>query len=119
MATTIDSTVSLSNAQEAADWLKTALPQYQSTVRMGKVIIVGTGMATGIGIVPKGPNRARLNWQFPSMGVQMLLTLAIVFTGILPGLVAFLIVWLSVKSDVQKIERDITAALASGAPPQG
>lgn len=117
MATTVQSTVSLSNAHEVATWLGTVLPQYKTSVRMGKVVIVGTGMATGIGIVPRGPNKAKLNWQFPSMGVQLLLTLGIVFSGILPGLIAFLIVWLSVKDDVNKIEQDITTALESGAAP--
>ena len=51
------------------------------------------------------------------MAVQILLTLSIFLSGILPGLVVFLIVWLSVKSNVQKVEQDIIAALTSGAAP--
>src|SRR5690606_22234438 len=107
-----------SDVQEVATWLGTVLPQYKTTVRaMGKVIVVGTGMATGIGIVPKGANKATLNWQFPNLVVQTLIMLSIILTGILPGAIVLLIVWFSVKGQVNKIEQDIIAALTSGAGP--
>jgi len=70
-------------------------------------VVVGIGAATGVGVVIRGSNQVRMNWQFPNIGVQMVLTLAIIFTGLLPGLLAFLFVWLSVKDDVKRIEGEV------------
>lgn len=117
MATTVQSTVQLPDAQQLATQLRPAFPNYKIAARGRKVVVIGTGSATGVGIAIRGPHQAKLNWQFPSLGVQMLLTVGIVFTGILPGLIAFLIVWLVVKDDVKRIEQEVTTVLQNAAPP--
>ncbi len=91
----VASQMPLDNPQQVVQWLQSTMPQYTYTVR-GNYVIVGAGSATGVLIRGAGPGRAKLIWAFPSMAVQLLLTLGMVFTGILPGLVAFGIVWLVV-----------------------
>lgn len=117
MATTIQSSVPLTNAQALVGFLAPQFPNYKVSARGSKVVVIGTGAATGVGVMIRGPQQARFNWQFPNIGVQMLLTLAIVFTGILPGLIAFLLVWLSVKDNVKRIEQEVTQVLQGGAVP--
>jgi hypothetical protein len=86
------------------------------------MVLVGNGSATGVLIKARG-NNASLIWAFPSMGVQLVLTLLIVFSGILPGLLLFLIVWLMVKGGVDEIKRNISGVLQGGGamagPPLG
>jgi hypothetical protein len=106
----------LNNPQQLLPWLQPQLPQYQCFVRQ-RWVVVGKGSATGVLIRPTG-NGAKLVWAFPSMAVQMLLTLSIIFTGILPGLILFLIVWLSVKSGVAEIRQNLAAVLSGQAPAQ-
>jgi hypothetical protein len=118
MATTLQTSVPLGDATQLAAWLGSLFPHYKTQTRGRKVVVVGSGAATGIGVVIRGPTQVRLNWQFPNMGVQMLLVLAIIFTGLLPGLVGFLVVWLVVKDGVKRIEQDVTAALQGGAAAQ-
>ncbi len=111
----------LNNAQQLQQWLQGALPQYTYTTR-AKMVLVGNGSATGVLIKARG-NSASLIWAFPSMGVQLVLTLLIVFSGILPGLLLFLIVWLVVKGGVDEIKQNISGVLQGGGamagPPQG
>jgi hypothetical protein len=110
----------LNNAQQLQQWLQGALPQYTYTTR-ANMVLVGNGSATGVLIKASG-NNASLVWAFPSMGVQLVLTLLIVLSGILPGLLLFLIVWLAVKGGVDEIKQNIAGVLQGGAmagPPQG
>jgi hypothetical protein len=111
MATTVQTSVPLGDATQLAAWLGPMFPHYETQTRGRKVVVVGSGAATGIGVVIRGPQQVRINWQFPNMGVQIVLVLAIIFTGLLPGLIAFLIVWVSVKGGVERIEQEVTAAL--------
>lgn len=78
-------------------------PHYTYSVR-AHTLVVGNGAATGVVLVPKGGNTVSLAWGFPNMGVQLILTLAIVFTGILPGLILFGLVWAVVSSDVDRMK---------------
>ncbi|NVB36242.1 hypothetical protein G6O69_36745 [Pseudenhygromyxa sp. WMMC2535] len=116
MATKVDSAISLSNAQDLVGYLGERLPNYEISARGPKVVVVGEGLATGVGVVIRNANQVKLNWQFPSMLVQILLTLFIVFTGLLPGLLVLLFVWLAVKGGVKRIEGEVIAALQQPAP---
>jgi phage shock protein PspC (stress-responsive transcriptional regulator) len=119
MATTVQTSVPLGDSTQLAAWLGPMFPHYKMQARGRKVLVVGSGAATGIGVVIGGPQQVKINWQFPNMFVQILLVLGIVLGGILPGLVVFLIVWLSVKDDVKRIEQEVTAVLqGAGAYPQ-
>ena len=106
--------VPLDNPQMLQQWLMQVLPGYTYTVR-GSFVVVGKGSATGVLIRPNGPGRAKLQWAFPSMGVQMVLTLSIVLTGILPGLILFGIVWAAVSGNVGAMKNQIAQVLAQGA----
>lgn len=108
------SALALTDAQSLANFFTSKFPNYKIIPRGKKVVVVGTGAAKGVGVIIRGPDKFRMNWQFPSLGAQMVLVLSIVLTGILPGLIAFLIVWLVVKDDVNRIKQEVTAALAQG-----
>jgi hypothetical protein len=101
----------LTNAQQVLGYVQQQLPNYKCFVRQN-FVVVGNGSATGVLIRPEGANGAKLIWAFPSMGVQLLLTLSIVLSGILPGLILFGIVWLSVKSGVEQIRKDVAGVLS-------
>jgi len=107
----------LNNPQQLMQWLQPQLPQYKCQVRQ-RWVVVGKGAATGVLIRPSGPNGAKLVWAFPSMGAQILVNLSIIFTGILPGLIIFLIVWLSVKSGVAEIRQTLAGLLTGQAQAQ-
>jgi hypothetical protein len=113
----VQSPYPLNNPQQLLQWLQPQVPQYQCIVRH-RWVVVGKGSATGVLIRPTGANGAKLVWAFPSMGVQLLVTLSIVFTGILPGLVLFLIVWLSVKGGVEEIRKTLAPILSGQAAQQ-
>ncbi len=114
----VSSQMPLDNPQQVVQWLQSMMPGYTYTVR-GSYVTVGAGSATGVLIRSAGPGRAKLIWAFPSMAVQLILTLAIVFSGILPGLLAFGIVWLVVSGDVNRMRNDIAQALMGQAPVAG
>lgn len=97
--------------------LRATFPQYSVINRSG-IVIVGDGAATGVMIKPSGQNAFTLAWGFPSMAVQMVLTLTIVLTGILPGLLAFGIVWLVVRSGVDRLKREVSTVMMGGVAPQ-
>jgi hypothetical protein len=107
----------LNNPQQLMQWLQPQLPQYKCQVRQ-RWVVVGKGSATGVLIRPSGANGAKLVWAFPSMGAQILVNLSIIFTGILPGLIIFLIVWLSVKSGVAEIRQTLATLLSGQAQAQ-
>jgi hypothetical protein len=79
--------------------------------------VVGDGAATGVLVKLTGNGQAKLLWAFPSMGAQIVLNLSIVLTGILPGLLIFLFVWLSVKGGVERLKNEVSAALSGGVVP--
>jgi hypothetical protein len=106
----VQSAYPLTNAQEVLGFLQAQLPQYKCFVRQN-FVVVGNGSATGVIIKPGGGNNATLAWAFPSMGVQLLVTLSI-FAGLLPGLILFGIVWLSVKGGVDEIRKNIAGVLS-------
>ena len=82
----------LHDKQQLAQWLQSRFPQYRVEPSMHGVI-VGNGLATGVLVRDMGGGRARLIWEFPNMGAKIAVTLSIVLTGILPGLIAYGIVW--------------------------
>ncbi|MBW2526384.1 MAG: hypothetical protein JRI23_19545, partial [Deltaproteobacteria bacterium] len=96
--------------------LSASFPSYTVKVRQG-MVLVGSGAATGVIIKPAGPGAANLAWAFPSMAVQFLLTFSIIFTGILPGLIIFLITWLVVKGGVDQLKQEVATVLGGGAAP--
>ncbi|MGZ3417135.1 MAG: hypothetical protein ACXVEF_32580 [Polyangiales bacterium] len=102
--------------QQVEGHLRAVFPRYSVIVRAGNVI-VGDGAATGVLVKRGGPGDVTLIWAFPNMAVQMVLTLAIVLTGILPGLVLFGITWLVVRSGVARLKQEVATVLAGGAPP--
>ena len=92
----IQTAFSTHHDERVANWLRQTLPGYSITIRQG-MVIVGTGSATGVLISYKGPRQAKLAWAFPSLAVHLIIVFSILFTGILPGLLVLLIVWLAVK----------------------
>jgi len=102
--------------QQIEAHLRATFPRYTVVSRAG-FPLVGNGSATGVLVRPSGQGQVNLVWAFPSMGVQILVTLTIVLTGLLPGLFLFLIVWLSVKSGVERLKQEIATVLTGGAPP--
>src|SRR6478609_9825074 len=103
-------------AQQIEAHFRSVFPRYSVISRAGSVI-VGDGAATGVLLKRSGPNDVTLVWAFPSMAVQMILTLAIVLTGILPGLALFGITWLVVSSGVARLKQEVATVLSGGAPP--
>ncbi|APR85669.1 Hypothetical protein A7982_11018 [Minicystis rosea] len=79
--------------------------------------IVGDGLATGVMLKPAGPGLLKTGWAFPSAVTQILVLLTIL-AGLLPGLTLFLIVWLSTKGGVARLEQEIATVLAGGPSPQ-
>jgi hypothetical protein len=104
--------VQIANLQQLQQWLQSSMPQFTYAIR-GKGIVVGKGLATGVIITPQGGQRYKFNWAFPSMGVQIVINLSFL-AGILPGLIAFLVIWLVVSSRVDGIKRDLKQFLESG-----
>jgi hypothetical protein len=105
-------------SEQLAAHFRTAFPSYTVTMRAGNVL-VGAGAATGVMIQLKGQGQAKLVWAFPSMAAQIVLMLSVVLTGLLPGLLVLLIVWLATKGGVARLEQEVSQVLAGGAPPQG
>ncbi|MBI2389735.1 MAG: hypothetical protein HYV09_09075 [Deltaproteobacteria bacterium] len=97
--------------------LRAAFPRYSVTTRAG-VVLVGDGAATGVMIKQSGQGTAKLVWAFPSMAAQIAVTLFMVLTGLLPGLIVFGIVWLTVKGGVARLKQEVATVLAGGAPVQ-
>lgn len=97
--------------------LRAAFPRYSVTTRAG-VVLVGDGAATGVMIKQGGQGTAKLMWAFPSMGAQIAVTLFMVLTGLLPGLIVYGIVWLTVKGGVARLKQEVATVLAGGAVPQ-
>ncbi len=102
--------------QQIEAHLRAMFPRYSVTMR-GGVPIVGDGAATGVMVKLAGPGQVKLAWAFPSMGAQMAVTLSIVLTGLLPGLILFGIVWLVVQGGVGRMKQEIASVLTGGAPP--
>ncbi|MGZ5969944.1 MAG: hypothetical protein ACXWP4_19865, partial [Polyangiales bacterium] len=103
--------------QQIEAYLRSSFPRYSVISRAG-IPIVGDGAATGVMVKPSGPGYVTLGWAFPSMAAQILVTLTIVLTGILPGLLVFGIVWLVVKGGVARLKQEVSTVLAGGAPMQ-
>lgn len=93
------------------------MPQYEHFTRGGSAC-VGNGLATGVVVKPDGPHSVKLGWEIPNLPVKLLLMLSIVFTGILPGLLLFGLVWMVISSDVERLKQEIAHALTSGQPMQ-
>jgi hypothetical protein len=102
--------------QQIESHLRALFPRYSVISRAGSVL-VGDGAATGVMLKRNGPSDVTLIWAFPNIAVQMVLTLAIVLTGILPGLVLFGITWLVVRNDVARLKQEVASVLSGGAPP--
>jgi hypothetical protein len=102
--------------QQIEAHFRSVFPRYSVVSRAGSVI-VGDGAATGVLLKRSGTSDVTLVWAFPSMAVQMILTLAIVLTGILPGLILFGITWMVVSSGVARLKQEVATVLQGGAPP--
>ncbi len=105
----------IQNKEQLAQWLQGLFPRYAVKPTMHGVV-VGDGVATGVLIRDMGGGRAKLVWEFPNIAIKMLLTVSIVLTGILPGLILFGIVWLATKGDVERMTNEVAGALSGGAP---
>ena len=103
-------------SQQIEQHLRASFPRYSVKSR-GGIPIVGDGAATGVMVKVGGGGFVTLGWAFPSMGAQIALNLFIVLTGILPGLIVFGIVWLTVKSGVERLKNEVAAVLQGGAAP--
>ncbi|MEZ4411230.1 MAG: hypothetical protein R3A52_32825 [Polyangiales bacterium] len=105
----------IQNKEQLAQWLQGLFPRYEVKTTMHGVV-VGDGVATGVLIRDMGGGRAKLIWEFPNIAIKMLLTLSIVLTGILPGLIVFGLVWLTTKGNVERMTNEVAGALSGGAP---
>ena len=112
----VPSQMPLENPQQVQQWLQSMMPQYTYAIR-GSYVVVGDGAATGVLIRSAGPGRAKLVWAFPSMGLQIALSVAMVLTGILPGLIAFGIVWAATSSGVDALRQQVAHALSGAMAP--
>lgn len=93
--------------------LQPLLPQYTFSQR-GNFLIVGNGLMTGVRIKLDGPQSVRLNWVMPNMGIEILVSLSIVFSGILPGLVLLGLIWAVVSGEVGTMKQQVAQALTTG-----
>ena len=107
MFRTAASQVPLDNIHQ---WLSRALPQYSYSAQL----VVGSGIATGVRVFSQTPGIVTLRWAIPSRTVRILLTLAVISTAIVPGLVMLSILWLSVARDVERMKGEIATVLARG-----
>ena len=98
--------------------LEQHLPQYKYSFRIGKFVDCGQTFFVGATVVPKKDGIV-INSGFPSAGANMFFTLFMFATGILVGLVLWLIVW---KGSQDKVRDQVGAVLnhvfAGGPQPQ-
>lgn len=107
----------VASGEQLRGYLQSLMPQYEHFTRGGSAC-VGAGLVTGVVVKPDGSNAVNLGWEMPNLPVKLLLTLSIVFTGILPGLLAFGIVWMVISGDVERLKQEVAHALTSGQPMQ-
>ena len=68
----IESAIALTDSDALAKLFTSKFPNYKIIPRGKKVVVVGTGAAKGVGVIIRGPNKFRMNWQFPSIAVQLI-----------------------------------------------
>lgn len=95
--------------------LEQHLPKYQYAFRVGRFVDCQKSFFTGCTIVPKRDGLA-INSNFPSYGSSVLFTLFMLFTGILIGLLLWLLIF---KGGQNKVRDEVAATLGPilGAPP--
>lgn len=93
--------------------LQTALPQYSFVIR-GNALVVGNGLCTGLQLKLAAPTVVRTGWVIPNMFVQIVWSLTMVLTGILPGLLVYGLIYLVVKGEVARLEQNIQTILRGG-----
>lgn len=86
--------------------LEQRLPQYKYSFR-GNMVIAAKSGTVGAVIAPR-KEHIIINGNFPSMGVQILFTLFMIFTGILVGLLLWLIAW---KGGQDKVRDEVESVL--------
>jgi hypothetical protein len=96
--------------------LQATLPQYTFVIRANS-LVVGHGLCTGLQLKLATPSCVRTSWVIPNMAVQIMWSLTMVLTGIIPGLLVYGLIYLIVKSDVVQIEQHIQTILRGGAVP--
>ena len=98
--------------------LEQHLPQYKYAFRVGKFVDCKQTFFIGATVVPK-KDAIVINSNFPSPGANMLFTLFMFATGILIGLILWLIIW---KGSQDKVRDAVGAVLnhvfAGGPQPQ-
>lgn len=105
------------SGEQLRGYLQSLLPQHEHFTRGGSAC-VGAGLMTGVVVKPDGPNAVSLGWEMPNIGVKLFMVLAIVFSGILPGLLLWGLAWMVISSDVERLKQEVAMALSSGAPMQ-
>jgi len=107
----------LQSAAAILETLRSVRPDYSYELvenRFIQGVIVGDGKVSGVQANLKD-GTISLGWQMPDKVVRMLLPLSIVLSGLLPGLLLFLIVWLINRGRIESIKADIAFILSGGA----
>ncbi len=93
--------------------LQSTLPQYGFVIR-GNSLVVSNGLCTGLQLKLAAPTVVRTGFVIPNMAVQLLWTLTMVLTGILPGLLLYGIIYLVVKGELARMEQNIQTIMRGG-----
>lgn len=97
--------------------LDAQLPQYRSSIRLGRMVDCQKGFFTGATIIPKRDGLV-INGSFPSAGANMIFVLIMFASGILIGLLLWLIIWRSGQNRVRdEVARVLAPVYGAQLPP--
>lgn len=103
------------SAQQLCSWLQAQMPHHRFKV-VGKSVTMIKSSWVGLSIMPMG-NTVRLSGDMPPDAGARILLNALFPVGILPGIIAYLIFWLSVRSSWKAMEKRVAACLRGEAVP--
>ena len=104
------------NLQQVQTGLQTCLPHYNCEVRHNKMVMVAKNPWTGVALKVTGPNSVSMGWGIPSTGLLIFMTIFMVLTGIIPGLILFGLMYLVAKGAVKSMQQEVASVLAGSVP---
>lgn len=94
------------NKDQVKQFLEARLPHYKYSFRAGRVVDVQKSFLIGASIVPKKDGLV-INSNFPSVGAGLVWVLILFGTGILIGLILWLVLW---KGGQDKVRDEVAEA---------
>jgi hypothetical protein len=94
------------NKEQVKQFLETRLPQYKYAFRAGRMVDVQKSFLIGATVTPRKDGLI-INGNFPSMGASLLWVVIIFGSGVLIGLILWLVLW---KGNQDKVRDDVANA---------